>query len=241
MDIYMKDLLKELQQFFESTKNFDKSLFLNIADAIKNNESYGMYQNYFWELKGTPTQAIAKIVADGKTQGDDWELLIDTEPDADINDYDQRAIALLDYLNEIESLNNIKSEEKLGGLYVILPNKAQYLVFDDFNKAEEAAKTLLEKKIALYGIAEFYDLDDFQEFLDDNLFKNGELTLSSFHYFNDVVDNPELFDMQGFLNKIVKRDGPEQQLATYAYEEESTEYNGKKYYIYRLDEETILD
>lgn len=167
----MQNILKDLRQFFEDDSS-SSSLLINIADEIRNGKQSDITDDYFWELNGEPSEEIANAVANGETQGEGWELIVDNERGVNLEDYDPYVVALLQYLDRIEDLDDIEIEELTNskGEKITLPDTSAYYVFADYDDAEDEAKYWLEQDIDEFGVVDLLGINTVRSYLDNEYF-----------------------------------------------------------------------
>ena len=168
----MKQIINELRQLFnEADSNYSDELLQNIVDELEQGNTNGLTDNYYWEFNGTTSPEAYEMIKSGTLNGDGWELVID-DAGVSLEDYDQRAVALLDYLDELDEIDDVTTDDwYTNGLHVELPDSTAYLVFTDYDDVINAAKEYLERTIDDIGIINLFSQDTLKEFLDSDRFQ----------------------------------------------------------------------
>ena len=168
----MKQILNELRQIFnEVDSDYSEELLQQIVDELKRGNTNGLTDNYYWEFSGTTSPEAYEMIKSGTLNGDGWELVID-DAGVSLEDYDQRAVALLDYLDELDEIDDVTTDDwYTNGLHVELPDNTAYLVFTDYDNAIDAAKEYLKTTIDDLGIIDLFSMDTLKNFLDTDSFQ----------------------------------------------------------------------
>ena len=163
----MKSLLEELRRIINEAADYNE-----IADDLEQGKTTGISDSFYWEFDGNLSDTAIAAVRNGETSGDDWNLNIDDDQDISLDNFDQRLVALLDYLDEIDEIENVTTDNGyVNGLQVELPDNTSYLVFTDYDDVIDSAKEYIEDTIDDIGITQLFSFDTLKEFLDTDRFQ----------------------------------------------------------------------
>lgn len=163
----MKSLLEELRRIINEAADYNE-----IADDLEQGKTTGISDSFYWEFDGNLSDTAIAAVRNGETSGNDWNLNIDDDQDISLDNFDQRLVALLDYLDEIDEIENVTTDNGyVNGLQVELPDNTSYLVFTDYDDVIDAAKERLKITIDDLGIIDLFSMDTLKEFLDTDSFQ----------------------------------------------------------------------